>query len=58
MIGFKDDERDYSVVGEILEYYCIKKMRLFINNFKKIVVLEKYVEVIRESLIVCVNEYN
>lgn len=58
MIGFKDDERDYSVVGEILEYYYIKKMRLFINNFKKIVVLEKYVEVIRESLIVCVNEYN
>lgn len=58
MIGFKDDERDYSVVGEILEYYYIKKMCLFINNFKKIVVLEKYVEVIRESLIVCVNEYN
>ncbi|MCY0536370.1 GTP cyclohydrolase II, partial [Klebsiella pneumoniae] len=31
MIGFKDDERDYSIAGEILEYYGIKKMRLITN---------------------------
>ncbi|WRB55228.1 GTP cyclohydrolase II [Helicobacter pylori] len=58
MIGFKDDERDYSIAGEILEYYGIKKIRLLTNNPKKIAALEKYAEVTRESLIVCANEHN
>ncbi|WP_104761405.1 GTP cyclohydrolase II [Helicobacter cetorum] len=58
MMGFKDDERDYSIVGEILEYYRIKKMRLLTNNPKKIMALEKYAEIERESLIICANEHN
>ncbi len=39
-LGFAEDERDYSVVGEILKDLNVKKLKLITNNPKKI----KFVE--------------
>ncbi|PAF48521.1 GTP cyclohydrolase II [Helicobacter sp. 12S02634-8] len=57
-LGFKSDNRDYSIVGEILKYYGIKKIHLLTNNPRKIEAMGQYVEVIRDSIIVPSNCYN
>ncbi|PAF42318.1 GTP cyclohydrolase II [Helicobacter sp. 11S03491-1] len=57
-LGFKSDNRDYSIVGDILNYYKIKKIRLLTNNPGKIQAMSQYVEVIRDSIIVPSNCYN
>lgn len=59
-LGFKEDERDYTVVGHILEDLGIKKLKLITNNPKKI----KYVESLgveitqRIPAIIKPNKYN
>lgn len=57
-LGFKSDNRDYSIVGDILNYYQIKKIHLLTNNPRKIDAMGKYVEVIRDSIVVPSNTYN
>ncbi|PAF53517.1 GTP cyclohydrolase II [Helicobacter sp. 13S00482-2] len=57
-LGFKSDNRNYSLVGDIFEYYKIKKIRLLTNNPKKIEAMSKYVEVSRDSIVVPSNCYN
>ncbi|PAF46399.1 GTP cyclohydrolase II [Helicobacter sp. 12S02232-10] len=57
-LGFKSDNRDYSIVGDILKYYGIKKIRLLTNNPRKITAMSQYVEVIRDSIIVPSNCHN
>ncbi|MGP1580706.1 MAG: GTP cyclohydrolase II [Wolinella sp.] len=59
-LGFRDDERDYSVAGEILKYYGITSVRLLTNNPKKVDSLSKYVQIFsREEILAdktCYNE--
>lgn len=57
-LGFKSDNRDYSIVGDIFKYYEIKKIHLLTNNPRKIDAMGKYVEVIRDSIVVPSNAYN
>lgn len=59
-LGFKEDERDYTVVGHIFKDLGIKKLKLITNNPKKI----KYVESLgveieqRVPAIIKPNKYN
>lgn len=59
-LGFKEDERDYSAIGFILEDLNIKKMRLITNNPKKINFVKNLdIEVSqRIPAITSVNKYN
>lgn len=57
-IGFKDDERDYTIVRHIFTHYGIKKIRLLTNNPKKIEALKAFVEVERCSILVPSNCHN
>lgn len=57
-LGFKSDNRDYTIVGQILDYFNIKKIRLLTNNPKKIEAISKFVNVNRDSIIAAPNEYN
>ncbi|GMT38184.1 GTP cyclohydrolase II RibA [Helicobacter bizzozeronii] len=57
-IGFKDDERDYAIVGDILKHYGIAKIQLLTNNPQKIAAIGAYVGVERSSIIVESNCHN
>ncbi len=59
-LGFKEDERDYSAIGFILEDLNIKKMKLITNNPKKIEFIKSLdIEVTqRISAITSINQYN
>ncbi|MCH5322706.1 MAG: GTP cyclohydrolase II [Helicobacter sp.] len=57
-LGFQSDERDYSIVKEIFDFYAIKKVRLLTNNPKKIEIFSQMVEVERESIIIECNKHN
>ncbi|MDA3966963.1 MULTISPECIES: GTP cyclohydrolase II [Helicobacter] len=57
-LGFKEDERDYSVVEEIFKFYKLKKIRLLTNNPSKISVFSNMIEVTREPIIVQCNKHN
>lgn len=57
-LGFSSDCRDYSIVGKILEYYNISKIRLLTNNPKKVDEISKFLKVQRDSIIVTPNEFN
>lgn len=57
-LGFLGDNRDYAIVGEILSYFGIKKIRLLTNNPKKIEAISAFVEVVRSSIIAPISEYN
>ncbi|WP_163499620.1 GTP cyclohydrolase II [Helicobacter suis] len=57
-IGFKDDERDYSIVQDILQYYNIHKIQLLTNNPKKVEAIGAFVQVQRCSILVESNCYN
>ena len=39
-LGFAADQRDYSIVGPMLEHFSIKKIELLTNNPKKVEALE------------------
>ncbi|MFC3847698.1 GTP cyclohydrolase II [Helicobacter baculiformis] len=57
-IGFKDDERDYDIVKDILEHYGIKHIHLLTNNPQKVQALSAFVKVERCSIIVPSNCHN
>ncbi|BCD45659.1 GTP cyclohydrolase II [Helicobacter suis] len=57
-IGFKDDERDYGIVQDILQYYGIHKIQLLTNNPKKVEAIGAFVQVERCSILVESNCYN
>ncbi len=57
-LGFNKDEREYSIVGEIFKHFNITKIRLLTNNPYKIANMEKYVECVRDSILIEPNEYN
>lgn len=57
-LGFKSDNRDYSVVGEILAHFGISEIRLLTNNPKKVDEIARFVKVTRESIIATPNAHN
>ncbi len=57
-LGFSKDEREYDIVGEIFKHFGIKKIKLLTNNPYKIANMEKYVECVRNSIVIEPNEYN
>lgn len=57
-LGFRDDEREYSIVKFILEYYKLKEIKLLTNNPSKISIFEKMVKLTREPIIASDNEHN
>ncbi len=59
-LGFKDDERDYRVVGYIFENLGIKKLKLITNNPAKLKYVESLgVEIVeRIPAIIKANKYN
>ena len=59
-LGFKEDERDYRVVGYIFENLGIKKLKLITNNPAKLKYVESLgVEIVeRIPAIIKANEYN
>ena len=59
-LGFKEDERDYFIVGYILEDLGVKKLKLITNNPKKIEYVESLgVEIVeRIPAITKSNKYN
>ena len=59
-LGFKEDERDYRVVGYIFENLGIKKLKLITNNPAKLKYVESLVVEIVERIpaIIKSNKYN
>ncbi|WP_148625807.1 GTP cyclohydrolase II [Aliarcobacter cryaerophilus] len=59
-LGFKEDERDYRVVGYIFENLGIKKLKLITNNPEKLKYVESLgVEIVeRIPAIIKANKYN
>lgn len=57
-LGFKEDERDYSVVKFIFEFYALKQIRLLTNNPKKIEIFKQMLGVEREPIIIQCNRHN
>ena len=59
-LGFKEDERDYRVVGYIFENLGIKKLKLITNNPAKLKYVESLgVEIVERILVIIkANKYN
>ena len=59
-LGFKEDERDYEIVSEMINFLAIKKVDLMTNNPKKIKALEAMGVIInqRVPLYSSTNKYN
>ncbi len=59
-LGFRDDERDYSVAAHMIHSLKVKSVRLMTNNPKKIQGLQDPGVTVtdRISLIIPANEYN
>ena len=59
-LGFKEDDRDYSIVGHIFKDLGVKKLKLITNNPKKIQYVESLgIEIIeRIPAITKSNQYN
>jgi GTP cyclohydrolase II len=59
-LGFRDDERDYSIGAHMLRSLKVRSIRLITNNPKKIKGLERYGTIIIERipLIIPPNKYN
>lgn len=57
-LGFANDTRSYDIVGNILVYFNISKIRLLTNNPSKVDEIAKFVKVERESIIAESNRYN
>lgn len=57
-LGFEADQRNFSIVGDILSHFGIKKIRLLTNNPKKLNEI-KDVEIIeRVPIVITANPYN
>ncbi|WP_277640534.1 GTP cyclohydrolase II [Wolinella succinogenes] len=58
-LGFKEDERNYEVVGEILSFYGIDEVKLLTNNPKKVEAMSRFVKIhSREAILAPHNCYN
>lgn len=59
-LGFKEDERDYEVVREILEDLNVKRLKLITNNPKKIEFIQNIgIDIVeRMPAIIPANEHN
>lgn len=57
-LGFGSDDRDYGIVGGILEYYGIEEVELLTNNPKKIEAISRFVRVKRSEIIIEANKHN
>ncbi|WP_104697612.1 MULTISPECIES: GTP cyclohydrolase II [unclassified Helicobacter] len=57
-LGFKSDQRDYSVIKDIFSYYQIHQIELLTNNPRKIKAMEQFVKVERSSIIIKSNCHN
>lgn len=57
-LGFSSDDRDYAIVGGILEYYGIGEVELLTNNPKKIEAISRFVKVKRSEIIIEANKHN
>lgn len=57
-LGFSSDDRDYAIVGGILEYYGIGEVELLTNNPKKIEAISRFVRVKRSEIIIEANKHN
>lgn len=57
-LGFKADEREYSVVEAILRHYALKKIRLLTNNPVKLSVLSDTEVLERLPVIIKANAHN
>lgn len=57
-LGFSSDDRDYAIVGGILEYYGIGEVELLTNNPKKIEAISRFVGVKRSEIIIEANKHN
>ncbi len=58
-LGFKEDERDFTIAAEILNQMGVKSIRLLTNNPEKRKVIEQAeISVVREELITTVTEHN
>tara|TARA_Y100001968_G_C19005208_1_gene547844 strand:+ start:49 stop:447 length:399 start_codon:yes stop_codon:yes gene_type:complete len=59
-LGFKEDERDYEIISEMINFLAIKKVDLMTNNPKKIDALKAMGVIINERvpLSTNTNKYN
>jgi len=57
-LGFGVDERDFTIVNEILEYFNISKIKLMTNNPEKVQSIKVAEIVDRIEIIIPHNEYN
>ena len=57
ILGFKDDERDFSIVNKILNYFEIKEVNLMTNNPDKINILKAKVKNVI-PMKMDINEFN
>ena len=59
-LGFRDDEREYSIAAHMLHSLGVKSIRLLTNNPKKVAELEKYGVVVSGRLphVIPPNEFN
>ncbi len=53
MLGFKDDQRDYKLAGNILKSLGLKEIKLITNNPQKLSEISSYVKVIERISIEC-----
>ena len=57
-LGFQGDERDYSIVKFIFEFYSLTNIRLLTNNPQKIQYFSQFAQVKREPIIIPCNKHN
>tara|TARA_B100000427_G_scaffold282325_1_gene254016 strand:+ start:662 stop:1252 length:591 start_codon:yes stop_codon:yes gene_type:complete len=59
-LGFKEDERDYEIISEMINFLAIKKVDLMTNNPKKIDALKAMGVIVNERvpLLTNSNKYN
>ena len=59
-LGFKEDERDYEIISEMINFLAIKKVNLMTNNPKKIDALKNMGVIVNERIPISTNsnKYN
>tara|TARA_B100000029_G_scaffold479895_1_gene527380 strand:- start:1251 stop:1649 length:399 start_codon:yes stop_codon:yes gene_type:complete len=59
-LGFKEDERDYEIISEMINFLAIKKVDLMTNNPKKIDALKAMGVIVNERVPLSTNsnKYN
>ena len=59
-LGFKEDERDYEIISEMINFLAIKKVDLMTNNPKKIDALKAMGVIVNERIPISTNsnKYN